>query len=150
MINLNAEKIAELQKMVNYEIDDFNLKALKEEIETRIGETGQSYYEIPARESKSGRPEIVWIERIEKYTIDYCNGMRNEIEVDSLATALQEAQKNMSYTQCDTKILNADGEAVALSKWYGAQPSKDDTPLETFGTYGFYDSWIDPETYDYI
>lgn len=63
MIILNAKKIAEIQKLVNYEIDSYNLKALQEEIETRMGATGADYYEIPSFESKSGRPEIVWIER---------------------------------------------------------------------------------------
>ena len=47
---------AAFQFLVNYEVYDW--KTIKEEITKQTGETGQTYYEIPSYETKSGQPEI--------------------------------------------------------------------------------------------
>ena len=87
---------------------------------------------------------------MEHFTADYCNGIRQPIDKAGIEEALQEIEKNMAYTQADIKVYDDNGDIVALSKWYGVEPSEDDIPLATFGTFGFYDSWIDPTTWDYL
>ena len=44
------------QSLVNYEVHDWSI--IKADIIKQTGETGQSYYEIPSHETKSGQPEI--------------------------------------------------------------------------------------------
>ena len=47
---------AAFQSLVTYEVYDW--ETIKTDIRKQIGETGQSYYEIPSHETKSGQPEI--------------------------------------------------------------------------------------------
>ena len=59
---------ATFQSLVNYEVYDWN--TIKEDIRKQTGETGQSYYEIPSHETKSGQPEIFQLEYEDAYDND--------------------------------------------------------------------------------
>ena len=59
---------ATFQSLVNYEVYDWN--TIKEEIIKQTGETGQSCYEIPAHETKSGQPEIFHLNYEDAYDND--------------------------------------------------------------------------------
>jgi hypothetical protein len=59
---------AAFQSLVNYEVSDWN--TIKEEITKQTGETGQSYYEIPSNETKSGQPEIFELNYEDAYDND--------------------------------------------------------------------------------
>ena len=59
---------AAFQSLVNYEVSDWN--TIKEDITKQTGETGQSYYEIPAHETKSGQPEIFQLDYEDAYDND--------------------------------------------------------------------------------
>ena len=56
---------AAFQSLVNYEVSEWN--TIKEDITKQTGETGQSYYEIPAHETKSGQPEIFQLDYEDAY-----------------------------------------------------------------------------------
>ena len=53
------------QSLVNYEVHDWSI--IKADIIKQTGETGQSYYEIPAHETKSGQPEIFELDYEDAY-----------------------------------------------------------------------------------
>ena len=59
---------AAFQSLVNYEVTDW--QTIKTDILKQTGETGQSYYEIPSHETKSGQPEIFQLNYEDAYDND--------------------------------------------------------------------------------
>lgn len=76
-----------------------------------------------------------------KYYINYGTGAGNEYVEGTLEDAKKVAEDGLSYTQTDVKVQTEDGEDVAILKWYGVQPEKDDVVTAQFGDYGFYGEW---------
>ena len=56
------------QSLVNYKVHDWSI--IKADIIKQTGETGQSYYEIPSHETKSGQPEIFQLNYEDAYDND--------------------------------------------------------------------------------
>jgi len=75
--------------------------------------------------------------------INYCNGFVENVDCANLDEAKDLAVQGMSYTQANVRIESGEGELLSTSHWYGVEPNEDDTPLETFGTFGFYGDWVD-------
>ncbi|MCY7574254.1 hypothetical protein [Bacillus pumilus] len=79
---------------------------------------------------------------MEKLKINYHTGVSEEVE-GNLEEAKEIAKKGMSYTQEKVTIETMDGDVLATSYWYGVEPEEDDSVLEQFGSYGFYQTWDD-------
>ena len=80
---------------------------------------------------------------MEKYLINFHNGITEEIEVNNLEEARYETTKRMTYTQEKVTIETLDGEVLQTSYWYGTTATEDDDVLFFIGDFGFYSSWTD-------
>ena len=73
--------------------------------------------------------------------VNYGTGAGNyesNLDIDDLAV---EVGNNTSYTQCNVKIQDMDGETLAILNWYGVKATEDDTVTADYGDFGFYGEW---------
>lgn len=78
-----------------------------------------------------------------KYLANYKNGMIEELEATTLEAAMEEADRQIGYTQRNVVIEDESGNELARRTWYGVKPSEedlDDEGIIQIGN-GFYTSW---------
>lgn len=75
------------------------------------------------------------------YVINYQTGVTEEIN-GSLEKAKQSAVDGMEYTG-ESVLIQLNGETVTAARWYGTEPTEDDSVLIQYGDYGFYQTWDD-------
>lgn len=76
-----------------------------------------------------------------EYTIDY--GTTTETKIfDCLKSAMDYADKTISYNQCAVKILDFNNKLVAKRSWYECMDGVEtcENPI-IIGNIGFYDDW---------
>jgi hypothetical protein len=81
------------------------------------------------------------------YRVDFGTGAGNQGSFETVEDAMEYADENASYTQCDICIYDEDyDELVAERKWYGV-PFDDELGLADdpicFDKFGYYDDWQD-------
>ena len=81
---------------------------------------------------------------MEKYILDFNNGMTEEIEVVDLDAAKEAAESAMAYTQESVYIKDPAGGVLLVSRWNGVQADVMDDVLFEFGSAGFYSTWENP------
>ncbi|WP_431818839.1 hypothetical protein [Bacillus pumilus] len=81
---------------------------------------------------------------MEKYILDFNNGMTEEIEVVDLDAVKEAAENEMAYTQESVYIKDPEGRVLLVSRWNGVEAEDDDEVLCEFGTFGFYSNWEEP------
>jgi hypothetical protein len=84
---------------------------------------------------------------MEKYKIDYKNGVVDFFNTDKGLESVKEfADDNITYTQCDCVIEDANGNELCRRKWYGVpydhEADTEDDPI-LFDAFGFYADWIE-------
>ncbi len=76
------------------------------------------------------------------YTIDYCNGVKVDVECADIADAQEIADERASYTQCDI-VVSGKGEEVRRQWWgvkFDAEVDESEDPI-LFGDSGYYSDW---------
>lgn len=77
--------------------------------------------------------------------INFNNGFTIDVEVEDLNEAKGIAEEQMSYTQQNVSIETEDEQVLAVSRWYGYEPSEEEKEdgivLVEFGNSGFYGIW---------
>ena len=78
----------------------------------------------------------------ENFTVNWNNGLKENIH-GTLDEVKSYADEMSSYTQCDIKIENENGEEVLRRIWYGVEAEEEDNErsIIKFGSFGFYDEW---------
>lgn len=83
--------------------------------------------------------------KMQTFIINYNNGFTIELEGNDLREVQKVAEEQMSYTGQNITIETEDGQILAVSRWYGYEPSEgekeDGFVLTEFGNSGFYGTW---------
>ena len=82
------------------------------------------------------------------YTINFNTGAGNVKNIKTLGKAMEIADEEAAYTQCDIDIYEVSEydsrKIVATRQWNGVAPSEEDEECDiiSYGNFGFYGEWI--------
>lgn len=84
------------------------------------------------------------------YIVDFGNGIVEEIEADSLESAMNITDTRIGYTQESVSITSTDGNGEKyIRKWWGVPfdpnlyEDEEDKDIINYGQFGYYDEWED-------
>lgn len=85
---------------------------------------------------------------MKKFTVNYGEGNIEEREAINAWTLAEEInQEGLPYNQSSVKILDQEGNELLIADWYGLEPEEDDEVLQKYGTFGFFTTWRESNSY---